>query len=161
MQKQLPLEFQVIFRSVYLFWFLSAVVGLWAHMYQALAKFVSKHESHIHAMLECHSLTPQRYIKVWRRPGDLEINYPFSGQYRATWDCPCSFQTLGGCSVCYMRHCVNGAVGVRKPLIYSPSRCQSRRVIFANPSLGNTWRQMSALAQLLWQIVGPSSVRMI
>ena len=30
MQKRLPLKFQVIFRSVYLFWFLSAVVGLWA-----------------------------------------------------------------------------------------------------------------------------------
>ena len=30
MQKRLPLEFQVIFRSVYLFWFLSAVVRLGA-----------------------------------------------------------------------------------------------------------------------------------
>ena len=30
MQKRLPLKFQVIFRSVYLFWFLSAVVGLGA-----------------------------------------------------------------------------------------------------------------------------------
>ena len=30
MQKRLPLEFQVIFCSVYLFWFLSAVVGLGA-----------------------------------------------------------------------------------------------------------------------------------
>ena len=30
MQIRLPLEFQVIFRCVYLFWFLSAVVGLGA-----------------------------------------------------------------------------------------------------------------------------------
>ena len=30
MQKRLPLEFQVIFCSVYLFWFLLAVVGLGA-----------------------------------------------------------------------------------------------------------------------------------
>ena len=98
------------------------------HTYQGLANFVSKHESHIHAMLESHSLTPQSHIKFWRRPGDLEINYSFNGQYRATLDCPCSFPSFGGCSIRDFRRCVNGGTTEDgNPSIYLPSWCRRAR----------------------------------